>query len=67
MSVVKRNIVANFGGSVWTEIMSLVFVPLYIPFKIEKIMYNSEEGTAHSTERMRTVCRRIPIAAILRL
>ena len=32
MSVLKRNIVANFGGSVWTGLMGLVFVPLYIHF-----------------------------------
>lgn len=32
MSVLKRNIVANFGGGVWTGLMGLVFVPLYIHF-----------------------------------
>ena len=32
MSVLKRNIVANFGGSAWVAIMSLVFLPLYIHF-----------------------------------
>ncbi|MFH1706575.1 MAG: oligosaccharide flippase family protein [Planctomycetota bacterium] len=32
MSVLKRNIAANFGGSVWTGLMGLVFVPLYIHF-----------------------------------
>jgi len=32
MSVLKINIVANFGGSVWTGLMGLVFVPLYIHF-----------------------------------
>ena len=32
MSVLKKNIVANFGGSVWTGLMGLVFVPLYIHF-----------------------------------
>ncbi len=32
MSVFKRNIAANFGGSVWTGLMGLVFVPLYIHF-----------------------------------
>ena len=32
MSVLKKNIVANFFGSGWTAIMSLVFVPLYIKF-----------------------------------
>ena len=32
MSVLKKNIVANFGGNVWTGLMGLVFVPLYIRF-----------------------------------
>lgn len=32
MSVLKRNIIANFGGSIWTGLMGLVFVPLYIHF-----------------------------------
>lgn len=32
MSVLKRNIIANFGGSVWTGLMGIVFVPLYIHF-----------------------------------
>jgi O-antigen/teichoic acid export membrane protein len=32
VSVLKRNIVANFSGNVWTGIMSLIFVPLYIHF-----------------------------------
>jgi O-antigen/teichoic acid export membrane protein len=32
MSVVKRNIIANFGGSIWTGLMSLIFIPLYIRF-----------------------------------
>lgn len=32
MTALKRNIVANFGGSVWTGLMGLVFVPLYIHF-----------------------------------
>jgi len=32
MTVLKKNIVANFGGSLWTGLMSLVFVPLYIRF-----------------------------------
>ncbi|MFH1581208.1 MAG: oligosaccharide flippase family protein [Pseudomonadota bacterium] len=30
MSVVKRNILANFGGSVWAGLMSFVFIPVYI-------------------------------------
>jgi O-antigen/teichoic acid export membrane protein len=32
MTKLKKNIVANFGGSLWTGLMSLVFVPLYIRF-----------------------------------
>ncbi len=32
MSVVKRNIVANYLGSLWTAVMSLAFVPVYIHF-----------------------------------
>ena len=32
MSVLKKNIAANLGGNVWTSLMSLVFVPLYIRF-----------------------------------
>jgi O-antigen/teichoic acid export membrane protein len=32
VNVFKKNIVANFGGSVWTGLMGLVFVPLYIHF-----------------------------------
>lgn len=32
MSVVKKNIMANFGGRAWQAIMSLAFVPLYIKF-----------------------------------
>ncbi len=32
MSLVKRNIVANYIGSVWTTLMSLIFIPLYIHF-----------------------------------
>jgi O-antigen/teichoic acid export membrane protein len=32
MSVLKKNIIANFGGSLWTGLMGLVFVPLYIHF-----------------------------------
>ena len=32
MSVLKKNIAANFGGGVWTGLMNLVFVPLYIHF-----------------------------------
>lgn len=32
MSIIKQNIIANFGGNVWTGLMGLVFVPLYIHF-----------------------------------
>jgi O-antigen/teichoic acid export membrane protein len=32
LSVLKKNITANIGGSVWTGLMGLVFVPLYIYF-----------------------------------
>lgn len=32
MSLLKRNIIANFTGNIWTALISLVFVPLYIHF-----------------------------------
>lgn len=32
MSVIKQNIIANFGGRAWTALMSIAFVPLYIKF-----------------------------------
>ena len=32
MSIIKRNILANFTGDVWQVLMSLLFVPLYIKF-----------------------------------
>jgi len=32
MSLIKQNIIANFGGKAWTALMSLAFVPLYIKF-----------------------------------
>ena len=32
MSVVKKNIFANFVGSAWTSIISILFIPLYIHF-----------------------------------
>jgi O-antigen/teichoic acid export membrane protein len=32
VSLVKRNIIANYGGRAWQAIMSLAFVPLYIKF-----------------------------------
>ena len=32
MSVIRQNIIANFGGRAWQALMSLAFVPLYIKF-----------------------------------
>jgi len=32
MNVLKKNILANFGGGVWIGLMGLIFVPLYIHF-----------------------------------
>lgn len=32
MSQLKRNILANFGGNIWTAVISLAFIPLYIRF-----------------------------------
>ncbi|MFH0888010.1 MAG: polysaccharide biosynthesis protein, partial [Planctomycetota bacterium] len=32
MSLLKRNIAANFAGSIWQALMSLIFIPLYIKF-----------------------------------
>jgi O-antigen/teichoic acid export membrane protein len=32
MSIVKRNIVANFAGQGWAALMSFIFIPLYIKF-----------------------------------
>jgi len=32
MNLLKKNIVANFTGSVWQTLMSLIFIPLYIKF-----------------------------------
>lgn len=32
MSVIKNNIVANFGGSLWTALVSLLFIPIYLHF-----------------------------------
>jgi len=32
MSLLKKNIAANYAGNVWQAIMSLAFVPLYIKF-----------------------------------
>ena len=32
MTLLKRNIAANFAGNIWQAIMGLVFIPLYIKF-----------------------------------
>lgn len=32
MSLLKKNIAANFIGNIWTSLMSLAFIPLYIHF-----------------------------------
>lgn len=32
MSLIKKNIAANFVGSIWQSLMGLIFVPLYIKF-----------------------------------
>ena len=32
MSIIKRNIIANFGGKAWIILTSLVCIPLYIRF-----------------------------------
>src|SRR5689334_22317182 len=32
MPSLKKNIAANFAGSVWTGVVSLVFIPLYLRF-----------------------------------
>jgi O-antigen/teichoic acid export membrane protein len=32
VTVLKKNLAANFAGGVWTGLMGLVFVPLYIHF-----------------------------------
>jgi O-antigen/teichoic acid export membrane protein len=32
MNIIKRNILANFAGNLWTALMSLAFIPLYIHF-----------------------------------
>lgn len=32
MSLLKRNIIANYGGSIWMGLMLLAFIPLYIRF-----------------------------------
>ena len=32
MSLLKRNIAANFAGNIWQALMGLAFIPLYIRF-----------------------------------
>lgn len=32
MDIIKKNIAANFAGSVWQALMGLIFIPLYIKF-----------------------------------
>jgi O-antigen/teichoic acid export membrane protein len=32
MSLVRKNIIANYAGSFWTAVMGLVFIPVYIRF-----------------------------------
>ena len=32
MSLLKRNIIANFSGNIWQILMGLMFIPLYIKF-----------------------------------
>jgi len=32
MSLIKKNIVANFVGSIWTVLVSLLFIPVYLHF-----------------------------------
>jgi O-antigen/teichoic acid export membrane protein len=32
VSIIKKNLIANFGGSIWTGLMGIIFVPLYIRF-----------------------------------
>ncbi|MDG1109743.1 MAG: oligosaccharide flippase family protein, partial [Burkholderiaceae bacterium] len=32
MSRIKKNIAANFGGSLWTAFVSLLFIPIYLHF-----------------------------------
>ena len=32
MSRIKKNIAANFGGSLWTAFVSLLFIPIYLQF-----------------------------------
>ena len=32
MSLLKKNIAANFAGSIWQALMALIFIPFYIKF-----------------------------------
>jgi len=32
MNLLKKNIVANFAGSIWQALMALIFIPIYIKF-----------------------------------
>jgi hypothetical protein len=32
MSIIKKNIAANFAGNIWQTLMGLAFIPLYIKF-----------------------------------
>jgi O-antigen/teichoic acid export membrane protein len=32
MNLIKKNIAANFAGSIWQSLMALIFIPLYIKF-----------------------------------
>ncbi len=32
MSLIRKNIAANYAGSFWTAVMSVIFIPLYIKF-----------------------------------
>jgi O-antigen/teichoic acid export membrane protein len=32
MNLIKKNIIANYFGSIWQGLMSLIFIPLYIKF-----------------------------------
>jgi len=32
MTLIKKNIAANFAGSIWQSLMALIFIPLYIKF-----------------------------------
>jgi len=32
MGIIKKNIISNFAGTMWSAIMGLIFIPLYIKF-----------------------------------